>query len=186
MYPSITLYDGVSPTTMNAVHGKMVPGQWNFVYLTKLIDASATAIRFYVQPVNGSGTSDGTEFLVLDSLYYAIGDVSPMRLLKSTATTKVYRHAIGEITTTTDVRWKTSRDQSLILGANCTLTFTAPNEIGNLILRTTQDGAGSRTITWPTIIWKGSGLQPDTTPSGTSIFEFYYDGSGYYETSVNN
>lgn len=188
MWPSISLYDGISVTTMNALYGKMVPGEWNFVYLKKTMDASSTAVRFYLQPVNGSGTSDGTEFIVLDSLFVAVGDVNPHRMMASMPDFRAdgYRHAIGTITTTTDVRWKSASTQTVTLGASCTLTFTAPNAPGLLRLEVSQNGTGGYSITWPTINWKGGTLQPESTASSVSIFDFYFDGTSYHEVNVSN
>lgn len=186
MFPTISLYDGISVTTMNSVYGKMVPGQWNFCYLKKEMSAASTGFRFYVQPVNGAGTSNGTEFLVLDSLFVAVGDVNPHWLMRAMPDNKPYRHNLGTVSGTADVRWKTAYDQYLLLGGNSTLTFTAPNKVGPLTLSVTQSGSGGYTLAFPTINWKTSGLQPDPSGTATSIYQFYYDGTRYHELSVNN
>ena len=70
--------------------------------------------------------------------------------------------------------------QSLTLGANCTLTFSAP--VAGVVYRLliTQDGAGSRLITWPTIRWRGAAAPTLTITAGrTDVVTLIYDGSVY-------
>jgi len=50
----------------------------------------------------------------------------------------------------------------ITLTANCTLTFPAAVAGKSFTLVLTQDGTGSRTVTWPTVAWPG-GVAPTLT-----------------------
>lgn len=91
--------------------------------------------------------------------------------------------ADGNSGTAQTIDWTTGNIHTSTLTGNCTYTFTAPSPaLGVLILVVSQDGTGSRTVTWPgTVKWSG-GTAPTltTTASKTDIFTFYYDGTNYY------
>jgi len=70
--------------------------------------------------------------------------------------------------------------QSLTLSANCTITLSAPVAGAVYRLLITQDGTGSRTITWPTIRWRGAVAPTLTITAGrTDVVWLIYDGSAY-------
>lgn len=67
------------------------------------------------------------------------------------------------------------------LDANCTFTFAGAfsGRVASLVLELTQDGAGSRIVTWPGAVAWASGSAPtlSTTPAATDILVFYsHDG----------
>jgi len=64
------------------------------------------------------------------------------------------------------------------LGANCTLTFSNPpasGTLGSLTLELTQDGTGSRTVTWPASVTWPAGTPPtlSTGAGDVDVFTFY-------------
>jgi hypothetical protein len=83
---------------------------------------------------------------------------------------------------TTDIDWSDGNFHKFTFGAgNETLTFTNPSLIGDLTLILIQDSTGSRTITWPTVLWEG-GVAPTltTTANAIDVIKFIYDGTNYY------
>ena len=78
------------------------------------------------------------------------------------------------------IDWGNGNNQSLVLTANCTLTFATPLSAGFYFLRLVQDGTGSRTITWPTVKWGGAVAPTLTVTAAKQDFiSFYYDGVSY-------
>ena len=84
------------------------------------------------------------------------------------------------------VDWGVGNKQKLTLDANCAVTLTAPDGVGNFLLKLVQDGTGSRTVTWATTLseeinWAG-GTAPTLTETGggIDIITFYYDGANYF------
>lgn len=75
----------------------------------------------------------------------------------------------------------TSTTWDITLTANCTFTlagFTS-GSADYLTLMIRQDGTGSRTVTWPTITWIGTGIQPilQTAPNAVdSVVIWSFDG----------
>jgi len=84
----------------------------------------------------------------------------------------------------TTIDWKNGNKYEFTFGSgNGTLSFTAPTNPCNLLLKLVQDGTGSRTITWNTTIkWSGGGTAPtlSTDANAVDIISFYFDGSNYY------
>jgi len=72
---------------------------------------------------------------------------------------------------------------NITLTASTTLTFTS-SVIGTYILKLTQGGAGSYTITWPASVkWSGATAPTLTTTVGKSdIITLFYDGTNYFGT----
>lgn len=88
----------------------------------------------------------------------------------------------GNSSTADTIDWTTGNKHKSTLTDNCTYTFTAPSGPTNLILKLTQDGTGSRIVTWPAACkWPG-GTAPtlSTAANAVDIVSFYYDGSTYW------
>jgi hypothetical protein len=71
--------------------------------------------------------------------------------------------------------------QSLTLSANCTITLSAP--VAGVVYRLfiTQDGTGTRLITWPTIRWRGAVAPTLTVTAGrTDVVWLIWDATSYY------
>jgi len=72
---------------------------------------------------------------------------------------------------------------NLILNANCAFTFSNPagsGSTGSFTLILTQDGTGSRTVTWPAAVrWQG-GVEPTLTATAErkDIFSFFTTNGG--------
>ena len=80
------------------------------------------------------------------------------------------------------IDWSLSTKVKVILGGNCVLSFTSPPMATTLILVITQDGNGSRTVTWPSgIKWVNREVPVLSTAANyTDIVSLYYDGVSYY------
>lgn len=83
---------------------------------------------------------------------------------------------------TVNIDWTAGQKQTLTLNGSPTLTFTAPEGPGNVILRLVHDGTTTAyIITWPTMKWVGA--TPPTltaTASAVDIITIYFDGSNYW------
>jgi hypothetical protein len=71
----------------------------------------------------------------------------------------------------------------ITLTASTTYTFSA-HVVGTYILKITQGGTGSYTITWPgTLLWSGGTAPTLTTTVGkTDIVTIFHDGTSFYGT----
>ena len=103
-------------------------------------------------------------------------------------------HTVASSTASLAINFATADVWDITLSANCTFTlsgFTSGDpDYLTLILR--QDGTGSRTVTWPTITWIGSGIAPTLqTAAGSvdSVVLFSFDGGttvfGVAQTSAS-
>jgi hypothetical protein len=91
----------------------------------------------------------------------------------------------GNSGTAATINWNAGQKQAITLTGNATFTFTAPNGVGNFIIRLVQDATGSRTVTWPTgtngVKWVGSAAPTLTTAANAiDIVTFYWNGTNYY------
>jgi hypothetical protein len=78
------------------------------------------------------------------------------------------------------IDWGKSNKQTIAMNDNCTFTFTAPGNKGNVLLKVTT--ANSKIITFPaTVKWPG-GTKPTASTGATDvdIYAFYWDGVSYY------
>lgn len=93
----------------------------------------------------------------------------------------------GNSSTADTIDWTLSNKQKSTLTGNCTFTFTAPPGPCSLVLKILT-GAGSFTATWPASVKWSGGTAPTitTTASRADIITFYYDGSVYYGSYVQN
>ena len=92
----------------------------------------------------------------------------------------------GTSAATATIDWNAGQKQSLVLGANTTLSFTAPPGPGSFILRLVQDATGSRTVTWPANVkWPGKTAPTLTTAANSEdIISIYYNGMDYYAAAI--
>jgi hypothetical protein len=92
------------------------------------------------------------------------------------------------------IDWTKGNVQKITLTANCTFTFTAPIGPAKLQLKLTQDGTGSRLVTWPTegvaagnLAWVGKAAPTLSTAAASVDFvNIFYDGSVYWGMSALN
>lgn len=83
--------------------------------------------------------------------------------------------------------WNNGLVQAVTLGGNRTFTFSNPIAPGRYLIVLKQDATGSRTITWPTVKWRG-GTAPTltTTANKYDLITLIYDGTNYYgDASLN-
>lgn len=80
------------------------------------------------------------------------------------------------------IDWSASPVQRITLDASCTLTFTAPNGISDVLLHITQNGTGGYSVTWPASVkWSGGTAPTITTTAGAvSVVRLFYDGATYW------
>ena len=72
---------------------------------------------------------------------------------------------------------------NITLTANTTFTYSG-HVVGTYILKLTQGGTGSYTVTWPgTLLWSGGTAPTLTTTVGkTDIITIFHDGTNFYGT----
>ena len=75
--------------------------------------------------------------------------------------------------------------QILTLTGNATITMPTATAGKSFILLLKQDGTGSRTVTWSTVVWPG-GTAPTitSTASKQDIYSFFSDGTNWYGVTV--
>lgn len=79
------------------------------------------------------------------------------------------------------IDWKVSNKQKLTVDDDVTISFTAPSNPCNLVLRIIQDGTGGHTVTLPTHhATGGTALSLTTTANAVDILAIYFDGSSYH------
>ncbi len=85
------------------------------------------------------------------------------------------------------VDWNNGNKQKITLGHNVTFTFTAPTAgVGSYTLLLTQDGTGTRTVTWPgSVKWPG-GTAPtlSTAPGYIDVVTCVYDSGPVYYCQI--
>ncbi|MAH44399.1 hypothetical protein CMI37_01125 [Candidatus Pacearchaeota archaeon] len=94
----------------------------------------------------------------------------------------------GNSSTADTVDWGVGNKQKSTMTGNCTYTFTAPNGPCNVVLKLVQDGAGSRTATWPAAVKWPAGAAPtlSTGAAAIDLISFYWDGANYFGQSALN
>ena len=142
---------------------------------------TATATELNYVDVTTLGTSQASKAVTAD----ANGDVT----ISEELTAKSYNetHATLTSASTVNINFELGNVFLVTAGHNITFTFGSPpaNTLAyGFTLKVTQDGTGSRTLTWPsTVRWAG-GSAPDLTGTASSvdIFTFFtHDaGSNYY------
>ena len=88
------------------------------------------------------------------------------------------------------VNWQTGNKQKLSLSTAgaCTLTFTAPAGVANVLLKLTWTDGNATTVTWNSSPKWPSGAAPTLTATNgaVDIVSCYYDGTNYYCQSGAN
>ena len=70
---------------------------------------------------------------------------------------------------------------SATLNANCTFTFSGATSgtVAEMVLELTQDGTGSRTVTWPgSVIWPGGSAPTLSTAAGATDLLMFFSHDG--------
>jgi hypothetical protein len=84
---------------------------------------------------------------------------------------------------TTNIAFPTGNIALITLTASTTYTFSG-HAVGTYILKITQGGSGSYTVTWPgTLLWSGGTAPTLTATVGkTDIITIFHDGTSFYGT----
>ena len=94
----------------------------------------------------------------------------------------------GSSGTAITIDWTLRNRQRVSVNNNCTITFTAPLGVTNILLKLTNASAGSKTVTWPGNVRWPNGTAP-TLSSGSGAIDLincYYDGTNYFCTPTLN
>ena len=75
--------------------------------------------------------------------------------------------------------------QIITLTGNATITMPTAAAGKSFVIMLKQDGTGSRTVTWSTVVWPG-GTAPTitSTASKQDIYSFFSDGTSWYGVTV--
>ena len=75
--------------------------------------------------------------------------------------------------------------QQLTLTGNATITMPTAAAGKSFVIMLKQDGTGSRTVTWSTVVWPG-GTAPTitSTASKQDIYSFFSDGTSWYGATI--
>ena len=143
---------------------------------------TATATELNYVDITTLGTSQASKAVTAD----ANGDVT----ISEELTAKSYNetHATLTSASTVDINFELGNVFNITAGHNITFTFGGNGNASvppatlayGFTLKVTQDGTGSRTLTWPsTVRWPG-GSAPDLTGTANSVdvFTFLTDGTG--------
>lgn len=152
--------------------------------------ASASGVAGSVQFSNGSDlNSDATNLFWDDSNNrLGIGTNTPSKELEVNGDIQINNVLVfdeeydnSNSGTAITIDWNNGNKQEITLTDNCTLSFTAPGGIANLLIKLTQDGTGSRSVTWPASVKWPSGVSPtlSTSPGTYDIVSCYYDDTNY-------
>lgn len=86
------------------------------------------------------------------------------------------------------INWDLGNKAAITLTEATTISFSDTGGAASLTIKVTQDGTGSRTITWPVAtLWSGGSVPTLTAAAGSvDIITLYFDGTTYYGASVLN
>lgn len=111
---------------------------------------------------------------------------------------KSYRNnvnAVGTVTTTLAINCSLGDIVTATLGGNPTISFTNPPSSGDataITLMLTQDGTGSRTLTWPSSVYceggvRATNLKPVVTANAVTIYSLFTrdGGTTWYASRLN-
>jgi hypothetical protein len=119
----------------------------------------------------------------------ALDIVGNQKITGNIDVTGQYRSASFQITDGAgfNVNWNNGNVQYVTIQANRTPTFSNPKEGARYILIVIQGTGGSKTITWPTVKWRGGTAPTLTTTAGKAdIITFVYANGSYYgDASLN-
>lgn len=167
--------------------------------ISPTLTAMTSGSRFYGIYINANNASvrgifqSGSSAMNIFEGKTAIGSATdPVDSLTVTgSTTTSGQFASGDYAITDgagfNVNWNNGNTQYVTIAANRTPTFSNPKNGATYRLRIIQGGGGSKTITWPTVTWRGGTAPTLTTTNGKQdIIVFVYSNGVYYgDASLN-
>jgi hypothetical protein len=124
-----------------------------------------------------------------------IGRANPSQKLEVNGTVLINKTLVfsdeynaGNSGTAITIDWTLRNRQRVSVNNNCTITFTAPLGVTNILLKLTNASAGSKTVTWPgTVRWPNATAPTLSAGSGAiDLINCYYDGTNYFCTPTLN
>ncbi len=95
-----------------------------------------------------------------------------------------YEYAAGSSSTALTVDWANGLSQTVTMTGNCVLTLSNPRAGERYTLVLTQDGTGSRTMTWPAAVKWAGGTPPTLSTTAAKIdritLQYSSAGGGIY------
>lgn len=92
----------------------------------------------------------------------------------------------GNSGTADTINWSLGSAFKSTLTGNVTYTFSNPATGGSYVLRVLT-GAGGFSVTWPaTVKWAGTAPTITVTAGRMDLLNFYFDGTNYYGSFVQN
>ena len=149
-----------------------------------------------VLPIARGGTNNGSLSVSAGAVAYTDGSKvvttntpSSGQILVASGTTPVWTNAYSvQAIPATTIDWSQASAYTKTLSANTTFTFSNAIAGQNIIVRLTNT-ASNYTVTWPasgTLKWS-TGVAPTmTTGAKTDVYTFFYDGTLYYGSAVQN
>jgi hypothetical protein len=129
-----------------------------------------------VDQLTTTGTASATAKVVLDA--------APT-IVNPTVTNYVETLYSANTSTAITISLANGTVQNLTLTGNATITMPTAVAGKSFIIILSQDGTGSRTVTWSTVSWP-SATAPTitTTASKKDIYSFFSDGTSWYGTTI--
>ena len=151
-----------------------------------MLGSAIVVLRELFGQTGGANTPPNGIFHKLAGLVQDLA-VSNFNLLNIKTLTFKSVVADGNSGTAFTINWSSGAKHALTLTGNCTLTFTAPLGVSSLTIHLTQDGTGSRTVTWPASVkWAGGTPTLTTTAGASDIISLLYDGTNYWGVAALN
>ena len=149
-----------------------------------IVGCSFIFVKDAPAPLSSPGTVTSVAMSVPTQEFSVSG--TPVTTSGTLAVTNVAVYAVGNITGATTVNWNNGACQSATLTGNVTLTFSNPVNGTWYCLSLTQDGTGSRTVTFPgSLVWSNNTAQSVNATAGVSThFLFKYNGTSFLGFSL--
>jgi hypothetical protein len=155
-----------TPTSVTLTNGTGLPISTG---VSGLGTGVATALASNANATGGVTTVDGTATLTNKTL--------------TNPTVTNYTETLYTANTSTAITVSLSNGtvQQLTLTGNATITMPTAVAGKSFVIMLKQDGTGSRTVTWTTVVWPG-GTAPTitSTASKQDIYSFFSDGTNWY------
>jgi hypothetical protein len=180
--------NGVYPYTNSLVSGSTIDG----LVIADVSSTQALSNKTLTTPVlTNPNSSTGTFASPTIS-----GTATSTAIISGNKSYRNNVNAIGTVTTTLAINCALGDIVTATLGGNPTISFSNAPTSGDataLTLMLTQDGTGSRTLTWPSSVYceggtRATNLRPVTTASSVTLYSLFTRDGGtiWYATRLNS